>query len=442
MTATNILYIHSHDTGRYVQPYGHAISTPNIQALAEQGVLFRQAFSAAPTCSPSRAALLTGRWPHCCGMHGLATDRFGYTLHDYDQHLANTLRENGYETALSGVQHVARLPWHSPHQMGYERLLNYDDDRWDPEQTLPAAIDFLSGPHDRPFFLSVGFLETHRDGKGDRRSFQQGTSVDHASIDGRYCMPHATLPDTPETRQEMAYFKEGAAGLDRKVGGILKALEGNGLEENTLVICTTDHGPPFPEMKCALTDHGIGVMLIMRGPGRFTGGRVIDALVSHIDVYPTLCEVLDIPRPSWLQGRSMLPLLAGEEEINEEIFAEQGYHGHWEPLRCVRTRRFKYIRRFDGREDQNPNNIDSGPAFDLWLKHGWENRKVGQEQLYDLVFDPHEAGNLAGHPGYREVLMEMRARLQDWMSRTEDPLLTGDIPEPPAWSHPRWQHKR
>ncbi len=87
---------------------------------------------------------------------------------------------------------------------------------------------------------------------------------------------------------------------------MLDALDANGLSENTLVICTTDHGIAFPRMKGNLTDHGIGVMLIMRGPGGFTGGKVYDALVSHIDLYPTICDLLEIEHPSWLQGTSLL----------------------------------------------------------------------------------------------------------------------------------------
>src|SRR3954452_13442592 len=105
MPAPNILYLHSHDTGRSIQPYGAPIATPQLQQLAEQGVLFRQAFSASPTCSPSRAALLTGQSSHSSGMLGLA--HRGFALHDPRQHLAHTLRAAGYRTVLTGVQHVA-----------------------------------------------------------------------------------------------------------------------------------------------------------------------------------------------------------------------------------------------------------------------------------------------------------------------------------------------
>src|SRR5690349_7085347 len=116
MIRPNILYLHSHDTGRYIQPYGHAVATPNLQRLAEEGVLFAQAFSAAPTCSPSRAALLTGQSPHASGMLGLA--HRGFALNDYRQYILHTLRPHGYYGALFGVQHVAR----DPSVIGYDSL--------------------------------------------------------------------------------------------------------------------------------------------------------------------------------------------------------------------------------------------------------------------------------------------------------------------------------
>src|SRR5260370_32174052 len=126
MTANrpNILYIHWHDTGRYVQPYGHAVPTPNIQRLAEQGVLFRKAFSAASTCSPSRAALLTGQAPHSSGMLGLA--HLGFALHDYHQHLLHTLRKAGYQSVLIGMQHIA--PANNVGIIGYDHIAAVPND--------------------------------------------------------------------------------------------------------------------------------------------------------------------------------------------------------------------------------------------------------------------------------------------------------------------------
>ncbi|HSH79667.1 MAG TPA: sulfatase-like hydrolase/transferase, partial [Herpetosiphonaceae bacterium] len=134
MRLPNIIYLHSHDTGRYIQPYGHAVPAPRIQRLAEEGMLFRKAFCAAPTCSPSRAALLTGQSPHSSGMLGLAHRGFG--LHDYHQHLVHTLRRAGYHSTLIGMQHVAR----EPETIGYDQILERDAHA---EKVAPKAVEFL-----------------------------------------------------------------------------------------------------------------------------------------------------------------------------------------------------------------------------------------------------------------------------------------------------------
>jgi len=147
MPRPNILYVHSHDSGRYVQPYGHAIPTPNIQHLAEEGVLFRQAFCAGPTCSPSRAALLTGMAPHNAGMIGLA--HRGFSLHDYRQHLANVLKDAGYRTALAGVQHVADRP----ETIGYDEVLTHE--RPTVANVAPIAAQWLTQAPSAPMRISV-----------------------------------------------------------------------------------------------------------------------------------------------------------------------------------------------------------------------------------------------------------------------------------------------
>jgi len=407
-----MLYIHSHDTGRYVQPYGHAIATPNLQDLAEQGVLFRQAFSVAPTCSPSRAGLLTGQCAHSSGMIGLA--HRGFPLHDYNQHIVHTLRKAGYSSTLIGVQHVAR----DASVIGYDQVIPTESRRV--AHIAPATARFLESAPEQPFFLSVGFAETHR-------AFHQAEPGENP----RYCLPPSPLPDTPETRRDMAAFKVSARILDEGIGAVLLALESGNLRDNTLVICTTDHGIAFPGMKCNLTDHGIGVMLIMSGPGVFEGGRVCDALVSHVDIFPTICELLEIERPSWLQGNSIMPLIRGEiDAINDEIFAEVTYHAAYEPQRAVRTQRYKYIRRFDDRTGPVLPNCDDSPSKDLWLRYGWSQRRPPLEQLYDLVFDPNETGNLVDDPSAADLLDAMRRRLDRWMHETDDPLLGGPVPAP------------
>ncbi len=424
----NILYLNSHDTGRHVQPYGHAVETPNLQRFAESGVLFRQAFSAAPTCSPSRAALLTGQAPHSAGMTGLA--HRGWSLNDYDQHLVNVLKRAGYRpsyhTVQVGIQHVAK----ETSTVGYDEVLDVESRR--AEHVAPAAAQWLasyaSSGDDAPFYLEAGFFETHRE-------FPEPTAAE----DARYIQPPAPLPDTPAVRRDMAAYHAMARQLDDGIGLILHALEEAGLAENTIVLITTDHGLAFPGMKCSLTDHGIGVMLMLRGLGQNLGleaGQVVDGMVSQIDVLPTLCELAGVARPAWAQGRSMGPLLRGEvEEINDAIFAEVTYHAAYEPKRAVRTQRWKYIRRWpnlDGSERDGPvlPNCDDSPSKQLWLDHGWRQRKPDTEQLYDLVFDPNESNNLAVDSDYAEVLADLRARLDAWMRETDDPLLAGRVPAP------------
>ena len=131
----NIVYLHSHDTGRHIQPYGHQVPTPNIQRLADQGLLFRQAFSAAPVCSGSRAALLTGEYSHTNGMLGLA--HRGYRLADYDHHLVHTLRDAGYTSTLIGEQHVSA----DPLDIGYDHVIELRSHQ--ASEVAPAAAQAI-----------------------------------------------------------------------------------------------------------------------------------------------------------------------------------------------------------------------------------------------------------------------------------------------------------
>lgn len=415
MPKPNILYIHSHDTGRYLQPYGHAIPTPNLQQLAERGLLFRRAYCAAPTCSPSRAALLTGQSPHSAGMLGLANRHF--QLRDFNQHIIHTLKGAGYSAALAGIQHLSGRRYHGgAADVGYDQLLTEDRAR-----AHIAAADFIRAQPAEPFWLSVGFFETHRE-----------FPTEH-NVNPAYALPPALFPDTPGARQDMANYIAMAQILDDKIGHVLQALEDTGLRQNTLVIYTTDHGLAFPDMKCNLTDHGIGVALIMAGPAPFSGGRAIDAMVSHIDIFPTLCDLLDIDQPDWLQGHSMLPLLTGKRDsIRDELFAEVNYHAAYEPKRAVRGERYKYIRRYDGRAAPVLSNIDDGFTKSEWLAAGYATSHIAPERLYDTVLDPGERVNLVDSPAHANALADMRARLDRWMRETDDPLLQGPVPAPPG----------
>ena len=245
--------------------------------------------------------------------------------------------------------------------------------------------------------------------------------------DALYSLPPANLPDTAETRRDMASYKASARSLDQGVGAVLNALDEHDLADDTLVILTTDHGLAFPGAKATLTDRGLGVMLIMRGPGGFHGGKVSEALVSQIDLFPTLCELAGIAEPDWLQGRSLLPLVRREaDEVNDAIFAELTYHAAYEPAARDPHQAPQVhppLRRAASRRCSP--NVDDGPTKDLLIAAGWGERELPREELYDLLFDPAEAANLADDPAYADVRAELAARLDAWMRETDDPLLDG-----------------
>ena len=431
----NILYLHAHDAGRYVEPYGHPVSTPNLMRFAREGVLFRKAFSTSPTCGPSRSAMLSGRMPHEIGMFGLPNNQ-GWAFDDYGIHLVNQLKAEGFTTVLAGCQHEIKPDEESLRELGYDRLLNVNHES--KGQFYPDTIDhveaFLSEEHAEPFFLSVGLDEPHRNNRArpdigiDGRSFlfSKTRFYDKEQLDYRYTAPPPFLPDLPEIRKDMESYRVGVHIMDEYMGRVLFALEQHGLAEDTLVIVTTDHGIEFPGGKMTLSDQGTGVMLMMRGPGGFEGGRVIEPMVSHLDIYPTICECIGIQRRPWLRGKSLLPLVRGEVDVLHEcLFAEQTWHGRLDPLRSIRTERYKLVlRHFD-----QPVSRQDGPSTGPMAAAGYFERNCAREELYDLYLDPWERHNCAADAPYAEILADLRERLMRQMTETGDPFPGGVFPE-------------
>lgn len=424
MNPPNILYLHTHDAGRYVQPHGYGVATPALQRLAEEGMFFRKAFCANPTCSPSRACLLTGQSAHENGMMGLA--HRGARLRRYEDTLIRFLGDRGWLTALAGFQHIAWHPHSDPADIGYTEILSPSAEAEGAEggdaRVAQRAVDFLARPHRRPFFLDVGFFPPHRDGRG---SFP----ATEPAPDARYVRPPDPLPDTEATRRDFAAYAASVATFDALAGQVIEALDRSPYADNTLVIATTDHGIAFPAMKCRLTDHGLGVMLILRGPGGFSGGKVSDVMVSHLDLFPTICEMTGQPGPEHLEGASLCGVaLQPTTEVHEEIFAEVNFHAAYEPMRAVRTARWKYIRRFHAHRSPVLPNCDDGLSKSFLLDQGWAHCQLAEEELYDLIFDPHEVANLAADPRHFSTLADLRFRLDGWMRRTRDPILDGPLP--------------
>ncbi len=418
----NILYIHTHDTGRYVSPYGHKMPTPNLQKFAEGGTLFRQAFTTAPTCSPSRAAMMTGRSAHQSGMLGLA--HRGFALSDPARHLPAFLRRHGYDAFLCGIEHEFGSATGTLHQAYTEMIsANFSGHfQWDQDNANNVAKFLLSrNKSDAPFFLSFGLFSTHR----------EFVDADPAEFDPDYIMPPSPIPDTPGTRQDMANYAATVKITDDCVGKVLDALRASHCADDTIVVFSTDHGLPLPGMKCSLTDAGTGISLIMDWPGNPAKGKVMDAMVSHLDLFPTFCALAGIAPPDDLQGKSLLPLMNGETDtLHDEIFGEVTFHAAYEPKRSIRTNRYKLIKLFDDDSRRPVANCDNSPARRLLLEAGWQNRLRPRVRVYDLILDPNEQDNLAGRLEFSEVQDDLEIRLHDWMMRTEDPLLHGRVPRP------------
>ncbi|MBT4979288.1 MAG: sulfatase-like hydrolase/transferase, partial [Gemmatimonadetes bacterium] len=226
-------------------------------------------------------------------------------------------------------------------------------------------------------------------------------------------------------------YKRSARQMDAGFGAILDALAASGLDANTYVFAFTDHGLQWPLHIGSVGEHGNAAFLIARGPAHFNGGEAFDAMVSLMDLMPTVCELAGLERPPWLQGESLLPLVDGRvERLHEYLFFEQTYHAAYEPMRGVRDERHIYIRRFDQREKLVLPNTDDTPAKSDLIEHGWQQQPRHQEMLYDHYFDPEQQNNLIDRPELAPTLAVLCRRLDDWMAATADPLLVGPVPIP------------
>lgn len=418
----NLVYLHSHDSGRWLEPYNRLIPTPAIRTFSEQAAVFTNAHTVCPTCSPSRACLLTGTYPHQNGMMGLA--HMGFSLQHPEWHLATILQQKGYRTLLAGIQHEIGGPSEeSCSQLGYEAYIG--EREW---QTTVMERDRLHAQHaanfllseesrKEPFYLSVGFYNTHR----IYRERPPWTGP----------LP-AGIPDNEAGRQDFAGYADSLRLLDDCIGVVLDALRQGGHEDDTIIFLTTDHGPAFPGMKCCPSDLGTGVALMLRYPGNPAAGQQIQGMVSHLDVLPTLYPLLGIPVPSWCEGQSLLPLVEGKkDEVHDYLITSINTHVVEEPCRAIRTKRYKWVRYF-GPQAHEPAlpNIDNGP-MKFWLYPEENNLPQRAEcQLYDLENDPMETTNLAENPNYAEIQKELDEKLIAWMAEKEDPLYE-DVSRPP-----------
>jgi N-sulfoglucosamine sulfohydrolase len=414
----NIIIISCHDIGQHLGCYGvNTVRTPSIDRLAAEGVRFADSFCTAPQCSPSRASIYTGRFPHSNGVMGLVHAGFAWDLHADERHLAAILQDAGYRTGLVGTQHETRRV----EDMGFT-----DRHRMSApcEDVAGEAIRYLNavGSRSEPFYLQVGFIEPHRrfDYGGARPDDSLGITIP------------AYLVDEPSAREEFAQFQGIIRKVDAAIGTVLDSLAELPMTKNTITIFTADHGIPFPRAKCSLYDPGIQVPFIVRWPYRgWTGGRTCGEMISNIDYLPTLLEAIGIPVPRNVQGRSFASLLDGSGyDARSEVFAEMTYHDYYDPRRCIRTPDHKLIANFssapffmDPSQTWRQATITVNPVDPTYAYHP-------DLELYDLRSDPLEFENVADQPEYAEARRSLATRLNAWMSETGDPLLDGIPPSP------------
>ncbi|PZE20057.1 sulfatase family protein [Paenibacillus xerothermodurans] len=436
MIKPNIIMMISHDTGRYLGSYGRHVATPGIDGLAQDGVRFDQYFCSAPQCSPSRGSILTGLYAHNHGMIGLS--HLGFSIDEDKTTLPKELSKAGYETVLIGLSHETigepgGRSFTSSHALGYERVEHVCDPGNPDGNLAPLVADktiaFMrekaAAGGDRPFFASVGFFETHR----DFDAYEPEADPDESIVVPDY------LPDTPNVRRDFAQFQGSVKVLDRAIERIYSELKATGLDKNTLIIYTTDHGIAFPRAKGTLLDAGLETALIMAWPTVIRGARSTSELLCNVDLMPTLLDIAGADIPPDLDGRSFLPLLKEEPyEPRDAFFCELTWHDRYHPMRGMRTERYKYVR-----------NFEDGPAvyLPLDIHRSLAGRSVREdyyvpnvpEELYDLVNDPLEQHNLAYDENYAAQLQELRQRVERWMRETNDPLLQGPVSgaEAPDW---------
>ncbi len=422
MRQPNILFITSHDTGDWLRCYGHrTVHTPHLDALAADGCLFSNAFCTSPVCTPSRGAMMTGRYPQSNGLMSLIQTPYRWRYGEGERHLSHLLSAHGYDTLLFNHQHEAP----NDDALGFRerRLVNAGSYELPllgelvstAEETATSVVAFLEerGDHDAPFYAQVGVFETHTPfgWSGEEPDDEFGVEVPPYMVDDE------------EARRHISGLQGAIRYLDRAIGRILGALSKTGLDDNTIVIFTSDHGVELPRCKWELYDGGIRTALLLRWPaGGVRGGTVCDWQISNVDVVPTLLGFARLPIPENVQGRSFAPFFGDEQGTppRDATFAMMHAAQRWTESRCVRTGRYKLIRNF------SPSRLPKVP--------GQGGQSSPQErpvlELYDLSADPHELNDLGKNSRYDDVRRDLDARLLRWLQEVDDPILRGPIVSP------------
>ena len=447
MGRPNILLITTDDQGLDVGCYGNPLArTPNLDQLAKEGVRFTRAYVTQASCSPSRSSILTGLYPHQNGQFGLTND---YSMHEGVETLPTMLKKAGYRTGIIGKLHVnpeSAFPfdfWEikSPVQTRHVRNVNAE------------AQKFIEASGGNPFFLMVNFFDPHDP--------YDALANQCDGLPEKPYKPEDIRPmdfigvDVPELRKDIAIYYNCIERADAGIGLLMKMLQDRGLEKNTLVIFLSDNGPRFTRAKVSSYEAGVQVPFIVRRPQADAAGKVCDALVSSVDIVPTILELVGVKTETALPGRSLLPLLdnpsaAWRATLSTDYTAHR--KEHYYPSRAIRTVRYKLIHNmlperinpFSGMgavrsldasapakngaiyNAVNPdfysdkNRFFGGSAESIRTAYATY-RNPPEFELYDLEKDPHERSNLAGNPEYASTLAELKTGLAVWQKETADP---------------------
>jgi N-sulfoglucosamine sulfohydrolase len=476
----NILLVVTDDESPTLGCYGDPVArTPAIDALAADGMLFQNAFATTASCSASRSVILSGLHNHASGQYGHQHDfhKFASWYDVIGLSLPRALARAGYRTARIGKFHVA--PEEVYH---FERVLR--GNARNPVALAEGCRGFIEEKSDRPFFLYYATVDPHRGGGvdassplalkpdlfGNRPDRQSHEGVEEVFHDPAEVPVPAFLPDTPETRSELAQYYQSCARVDQGLARLLEILRGAGLHDKTLIVFTSDHGMAFPGGKTTVYEPGLRVPLVVRDPYAATRGTRSASLVSHTDIAPSLLDFaggldherqrparwLD-PREYWqdkpyardenhgprggltaYHGRSWMPVVADPtREIRDAHFASHTFHEiqMYYPMRAVRDREWKLIWNI-----AHP--LPYPFASDLWAASTWQaqfrksldapygRKTVGQYvqrprfELYHLAEDPDESRNLADDPAHAETLARYQQKLRALQQEYGDPWIT------------------
>ncbi|HET7739633.1 MAG TPA: sulfatase [Mycobacterium sp.] len=405
----NVLLVHWHDLGRHLGAYGHTdVSSPRLDQLAAEGILFTRAHATAPLCSPSRGSLFTGRYPQSNGLVGLA--HHGWEYRSGVRTLPHRLAESGWRTALFGMQHETSYP----PTLGFD---TYDVSNSYCEYVVEHATTWLTQAPEEPFLLVTGFFETHRPYPAARYEPADPDAV---------TLPDY-LPDLPDVRQDLADFYGSISVADAAVGRLLDTLAETGLDRSTWVVFLTDHGPALPRAKSTLYDAGTGIAMIVRPPTRYRApGRVYDDLFSGVDLMPTLLEILGLPVPEDVEGLShaatLLEPITHSTPVRDAIYTMKNYHDSFDPIRAIRTKEFSYIENYANRPIlELPLDIEESAPGKVMGPLNSAPRPA--RELYDLRTDPTERDNLLTGtvtPDSEAIASEMALLLNDWREKMND----------------------